>query len=172
MPVFTSGGSQVGSEQINDDSIVNADINSAAGIERRKLADGLLVKATATSNAAFSSQAQVVFDVEVVDTLNAFSSNAFTAPRDMEVLVIVNLPIAQGGSTDRNAIVELHVNGTAVRRCGGGVPGGTSSTAGMNLIEKLTLAENDVLDVEVSASGAGLSLIGGSNNRCLTIYEV
>lgn len=38
MPIFQSGGGQVGSSQITDDSIVNADVNSAAAIAQAKLA--------------------------------------------------------------------------------------------------------------------------------------
>ena len=38
MPVFTGGGSAVGSAEINDGAIVNADVNAAAAIALTKLA--------------------------------------------------------------------------------------------------------------------------------------
>lgn len=41
MGFFTGGGSQVGSAQINDGSIVNADVNAAAAIAQSKLGDNL-----------------------------------------------------------------------------------------------------------------------------------
>ena len=38
MPVFTGGGSAVGSAEINDGAIVNADVNAAAAIAQSKIA--------------------------------------------------------------------------------------------------------------------------------------
>lgn len=70
MPVFTSGGGQVGSAQINDGSIVNADINTNAAIALSKLA---------------SLPLSLIHDETFTDTDTTIASATFAAKKYLKV---------------------------------------------------------------------------------------
>lgn len=70
MPVFTSGGGQVSSAQINDGAIVNADINANAAIALSKLA---------------SLPLSLIHDETFSDTDTTIASAAFTSKKYLKV---------------------------------------------------------------------------------------
>lgn len=74
MPVFTGGGSNVGSAEINDGAIVNADINANAAIGMSKLAAPPL---------------ETLADVTLGGVATSIDSGTFTAKTFLEVHVII-----------------------------------------------------------------------------------
>lgn len=172
MGFFTGGGSQVGSAQINDNSIVNADINSAAAIERRKLASGLVLRVTKSANQALGAEAQITFDTEAVDTLTAFASNVFTAPRAMNVIVVLNAHMTSGGSSVREGSVAVRKNGAVVRICGWSSGDTGGGLYGATVVEVLTLAQNDTIDCVATSNGAEQALVSGATATTLTVCEM
>jgi hypothetical protein len=74
MPIFQSGGGQVGSSQITDDSIVNADINSAAQIAMSKIA------ATAALSDGGQLAPAIQFQRVTVSSAALLDSNANPVP--------------------------------------------------------------------------------------------
>ena len=173
MPVITSGGSLVTSQSIVNGTIVNEDINVAAGIERKKLADTLLVKATHSVNQTIgTTPAVIAFDTESVDTDSAFSSNTYTAPRALRARVNVNVSTTAGGTSGDYFTVSIRVNGTPVRILNGHTGLGVGLRGGLTINEVLSLALNDTVDILISSDGASHSLIGGADGLCLTIEEV
>lgn len=169
MPIFTGGGSQVGSAQINDDSIVNADINSAAAIARTKLAGPLLLKVRKSANQALGVMAVVTFDTEVVDVDNAFASNTYTSPRAQNVRIIANLHLSNAESTARFCVAELRVNGNAVRTNSTVFAGTNPSNSGITIVETLALAQGDTVDLRASSNAGSQAVVGGAAFSSLTI---
>lgn len=94
MPIFQSGGGQVGSSQITDGSIVNADINSAAAIAQSKLAGG----------------ADTVADVAFIET-TAGTTHSLTTVAGQRVLVFAFGNLNDGGGAART--IALNYNGVA-----------------------------------------------------------
>jgi hypothetical protein len=94
MGIFTGGGSQVGSAQINDGAIVNADVNAAAGIAQSKIA----------------GNANAAGDIVSVET-TAGVTHALTTLAGERVLVIAKGNLSDGTGTART--ISLNYNGVA-----------------------------------------------------------
>lgn len=169
MGIFQSGGSQVGSAQITDNSIVNADINSAAAIARTKLANPLLLKVRKSSNQTLGAMAVVTFDTEVTDVDNAFASNLYTSPRAQTVKIIANLQISNAESTVRSLLAELRLNGAAIRTQGACTNGENPGQSGITIVETVTLAQNDTIDLRASSTGTSQAVVSGAAFSSLTI---
>lgn len=174
MPFFTGGGSSVTTANIVDGTIVNNDINATAGIQRRKLESAVLVKATKSAGQALGAMAKVTFDTEVTDTENAFAASTFTAPRAMNVLIMVVLPNDSNADTVRDGIIAIRKNGAEVRRVGSSMSGGQDHVNGGMLMEAQTLAINDTIEIYAQSADAGdvQNIISGATGACLTIIEV
>ena len=167
-----SGGGVVGSAQITDNSITNADINSAAVIARAKLASGLVLKVRKSAAQGLGGSAQLTFDTEVVDSLGAFAANVFTAPRAMNVCVVLVVPITNTESTVRGVGAAIRLNGSAIRGSHGTTGDSSGDNAGVTLVEFLTLALNDTIDATAYSNSTSQTAAGGVDGTCLTVYEV
>lgn len=171
MPVITSGGSLVTSQSIVNGTITNEDINAGAAIAPAKLSDGLVLKVRKSSAQTLGANAQITFDTEVVDTLSAFASNVFTAPRAMRLLAVLNVPITTNESTIRACEAAIRVNSSALRYNGCLTGDAAGKNGGITVIELLSLAQNDTVDATVVGT-ASQTAAGGSTGTSLTLYEL
>lgn len=169
MGIFQSGGASVGSAGIIDGAIVNADINAAAAIARTKLANPLLLKVTKSANQTLGAMAVVTFDTEAIDVDAAFASNLYTSPRAQTVRIIANLHLSNAESTARFCVGEIRVNGAAVRTNSEAFGGANPSNGGITIVETVTLAQGDTVDVRASSNSTSQSVVGGAAFSSLVI---
>lgn len=170
MPVFTSGGSAVGTGEINNGAIINEDINANAAIDQKKFASPVLVKATKSANQALSlAPALLTFDTEVTDVDNAFASSVYTSPRAQTVRVMVNVYITDTDSTPRHLILQIRVNGSVVRQIAASTSSAAGDPSGIAITDVITLANTNTLDIYLAGTDASHSAVGGAAFTCLTI---
>ena len=117
MAFLTSGGSNVGSAQINDGAIVNADVNAAAAIAQSKLA-----------GSANGDTDLIAFE------LTNGATHSLTTVANQRVLVIVRAGIRVNSST-LDGTITVSYGGVGKKTIGWDVPSvGTSSLAPVTLM--------------------------------------
>ncbi|MCC6517197.1 MAG: hypothetical protein IT275_12695 [Chitinophagales bacterium] len=130
MPFFFSGGSTIGSAQIVDNEIVDADINASAGIKKSKLEFvGAKVTKTGTTLQNNSNELIIPWDSESYDTDsfhdNSTNNTRLTIPSAGKYLVVLNVNLDPYASVIQWE-VRLKLNGSTYL-CGQGGSAGNDT---------------------------------------------
>jgi hypothetical protein len=105
-------GQTIDSSEITDDEIVNADINSAAGIDATKLADGSVTNTELQYIGGLTSDAQIQLDSKQVAITGSSDIVANSIILDSQSGVVLNPHNTAAGNTGEVQFKELAASGT------------------------------------------------------------
>lgn len=167
MPLAQSGGSNVGSSQIIDGAIVNADINAAAAIDLSKIAFSGASVATAGGSITSNATATVAWNTENYDTDtyhdNVTNNSRLTVPSTGKYLITCSINLSSSQALIHTALL-LRVDGTTnigrqyTYATDAATTAPVNSANGVNLSVVISLTAGQYVEALLASNASGATL--------------